>query len=66
MKPGGFIPFHGPRYETGMKPGMKPGHIAIGYETGMKPDIYFYTDLNHLNRGMRNWALATSRGMKPV
>ena len=66
MKPGGFIPFHGPGYETGMKPGMKPGHIATGYETGMKPDFYFYTNLNHLKRGMRNWALATSRGMKPV
>ena len=39
MKPGGFIPFHGPKYETGMKPGMKPGHIAVGYETGMKPGM---------------------------
>ena len=37
MKPGGFIPFHDPGYETG----MKPGYANPTYETGMKPGQHF-------------------------
>ena len=66
MKPAGFIPFLCPKYETEYETGMKPGHITMGYETGMKPGIHCCTNINHLKRGISNWALATSRGMKPV